>query len=113
MLGELNTGFVTVNDCLLPQAHPATSIAGTGQSGWGPSRGEAGLLAMTRAVHFSSTSPRIRPPTDPPTAKTLAMLRRTIHWLYGRGTPAVVSEPPPNPPASSPAQTAHHTQSTR
>ncbi len=47
---RLNASLVCVNDCVLPLAHPGCSLAGNGASGMGVTRGEAGLLAMTRPV---------------------------------------------------------------
>ncbi len=78
-------GSVTILDTVLPTAHPGASIAGHGASGWGTSRGEAGLLAMTRAVHVSTTSRRVRTPTGEPPAKQQASFERFVRWWYGLG----------------------------
>jgi len=78
-------GSVTIMDTVLPTAHPGASIAGHGSSGWGASRGEAGLLAMTHAVHVSTTSPRVRTPTGEPPAKQQASFERLVRWWYGLG----------------------------
>ncbi len=82
VLGSTN---VIVNDALLPAAHPAVSVGGRGESGWGLSRGVSGLLAMTRPVYCSRTS-WLRTPIDPPSAKVLVAMRRMIRWLYGGGS---------------------------
>ena len=105
---RLGAGYVTINDCVLPQAHPGTSIGGVGRSGWGASRGEAGLRAMTREVCVAATSPRFRAPAEPPTRRSLAMLAGLITAVYrprfGRvppaavraGGPKLVAEPVPD-----------------
>ena len=76
LIERLGSATVMVNDVLVPTAHPAASIRGTRESGWGGSRGIEGLLAMSRAVHFSRTSARLRIPPEPPGDKQLAMLER-------------------------------------
>ena len=79
----LGVGTVTVNDALVPQGHPGASIGGHRASGWGVSRGEAGLLAMTRGVHVSSSGARIRVPSDPIVGKELDQFRTVMRLLYG------------------------------
>lgn len=77
---------VTINDCLLPTGHPAASISGKGRSGWGESRGLAGLLAMTRPVHISRTG-RLRPSTIEPPPHRLAAFERLVSRFYGAKVP--------------------------
>lgn len=79
---RLGSSFITINDSVIPQAHPATAIAGRGASGWGASRGEAGLLAMTRPVAVAWTGRLFRTPTDPPTPDQTRRLTSLIAWLY-------------------------------
>lgn len=119
---HLRTGIVTINDTVLPTAHPGLAITGLGESGWGASRGVEGLLALTRPLHTSTTSPLIRPPVDPLTAKMGTTLSGLAGWLYARGRtspPArTESKPPsavePTPAgeavlrAAHPAPAAHH-----
>ena len=78
LLGDLESSTVTINDSLVPTAHPAASICGHGRSGWGASRGRRGLLAMTRPVHLARTSPRMRIPATPPDQRALSILERLI-----------------------------------
>jgi hypothetical protein len=89
-VGALGANVVTFNDCILPTAHPGTSIEGRGASGWGPSRGAAGLLALTREVTCSFTSTRIRTPLDEPSPSAQAWLRRLA--FGGRRVAAVPSD---------------------
>ena len=95
MLAALGAGVVTFNDAVRPTAHPATSIAGRGPSGWGASRGEAGLRAMSRDIGVSCTSTRLRTPSGEPTASVqsifrrltgLGRARRAVTGLDSRGT---------------------------
>ncbi len=76
LLAALGSSNVTINDSILPTAHPATAITGSGPSGWGASRGAAGLLALTREVTVSSTSALLRTPLDEPEPRVQAWLRR-------------------------------------
>ena len=75
-IAALGSNVVTINDTVLPTAHPATSIEGRGASGWGASRGEAGLRALSREVTCSTTSGRVRTPLDEPSASVKGWLRK-------------------------------------
>ncbi|MBL8991551.1 MAG: aldehyde dehydrogenase [Phycisphaerae bacterium] len=83
----LGASYVTINDTVLPTVHPATGIGGRGLSGWGVSRGDEGLLAMTRAVTISATSARLRLPMGTPTTASAAALARLIRRVFGGGRP--------------------------
>ena len=83
MLSALGAGVVTFNDAVRPTAHPATSITGNGASGWGATRGEAGLRAMSREVSVASTSTRMRTPPGEPAPSVQSIFRR----LSGLGAP--------------------------
>lgn len=76
LLHQLGSSVVTINDTVLPTGHPGVPIEGRGLSGWGPSRGEAGLLALTRQVVVSRTSLRLRTPLDTPAAGVQRWLAR-------------------------------------
>lgn len=84
LVGRLGSGTVTINDAVIPTAHPGAPLPAMGASGWGVSRGEPGLLAMTRPVHVSTTSRRLRVPTDPPTVRQAEQVKRFVRWWYGR-----------------------------
>lgn len=79
---QVKSGFIAINDCHLPTAHPGASILGIGPSGWGVSRGAAGLMELTRPVTVSTTSPRWRIPTGDADARSLGVLRKLSRWLY-------------------------------
>jgi len=78
-LAALGSSVVTFNDAVLPTAHPGTAIEGHGPSGWGPSRGAAGLLALTREVTVSTTGSMFRTPVDEPGARAKDWLRRLAY----------------------------------
>lgn len=83
LAGELAAGTVTINDAVIPTAHPGAALPALGDSGWGVSRGELGLLAMTRPVHVSVTSRRVRVPTAPPSARQAEQVKGFVRWWYG------------------------------
>jgi len=80
---RLRAQTVTINDTLLPTAHPGASIGGTGASGWGQSRGREGLLAMTRPVFVSVTPGPLRPPIHEPNQNTARKITSFVSRLYG------------------------------
>ncbi|MEM9064949.1 MAG: aldehyde dehydrogenase family protein [Planctomycetota bacterium] len=90
---HLGVTTVTINDTLLPTAHPGASIGGRGPSGWGLSQGTEGLLAMTRPVFVSITPGPLRPPIHEPNPQTASRIGAFIGRLYGakasstKGTP--------------------------
>lgn len=75
---------VTINDAVIPTAHPGVPITGRGPSGHTPSRGALGLLAMTRPLVVSTTRPRLRTPLETPDERTRARLGRFVRWWYSR-----------------------------
>jgi acyl-CoA reductase-like NAD-dependent aldehyde dehydrogenase len=58
---RLRAGVVTVNDVIVPSAHPATPFGGRGSSGWGVTQGAEGLLEMTVPQVVSTRGGRFRP----------------------------------------------------
>jgi len=69
--------IVTVNECLVASGHPAVPLAGSGESGWGTSRGADGLLAMTRPVTIALTRRGADVPVGPPPS----FLLRALGWI--------------------------------
>jgi len=60
----LRAGSVAINDVIAPTGHPSTPFGGTGDSGWGHTRGEEGLLEMTTPQVVSLRTDRFRPHYD-------------------------------------------------
>jgi len=82
------SSLVHFNSVLLPSAHPAVAIGGIGASGWGSSRGESGLLALTREVTVTRSSTLFAPPVDEPSQKVQSFLSRMIAWPLRASVPA-------------------------
>lgn len=80
---SLGASLVTINDCVIPGGHPGLAITGHGPSGWGPSRGAEGLLAMTRGLYVSSTG-TLRPPVGPLDDAMVGRLRAVLGFVFGR-----------------------------
>ena len=57
----LRAGVVTVNDVIVPMAHPATPFGGVGESGWGATQGPEGLLELTTPQVVSVRRGTFRP----------------------------------------------------
>ena len=77
----LRTGGVTVNDVIVPLAHPATPFGGRGASGWGVTQGAEGLLEMTVPQAVSLKGGSFRPHYDLASGKGIpdqAELLRTL-----------------------------------
>ena len=91
VLAALSAGVVTFNDAVRPTAHPATCIAGRGASGWGATRGEAGLRAMSREVTVSTTSTTLRTPPGEPASPVQSIFRRLTGLGAPRQRPAVTA----------------------
>ncbi|HXG11777.1 MAG TPA: aldehyde dehydrogenase family protein [Gemmataceae bacterium] len=64
LAGRLRTGMVTINDVVVPTAHPAVPFGGRAQSGWGVTQGAEGLLEMTVPQVVSVRRGRFRPHLD-------------------------------------------------
>jgi acyl-CoA reductase-like NAD-dependent aldehyde dehydrogenase len=77
----LRAGCVTVNEVIVPTAHPATPFGGRGDSGWGVTQGAEGLLAMTVPQVVSVKSGTFRPHydgNDPAHQEAQAELMRSV-----------------------------------
>ena len=83
LVGRLRTGSVNFNDCVIPIGHPASSIGGVGQSGWGRSQGADGLLDMTIPITVTTTNPIVRTPIDTPHAKRVDQLTTFLMRHFG------------------------------
>lgn len=80
---RLGSTTVLFNDVIIPTAHPAASIGGLGASGWGLSRGEAGLLSMTRPIYISRTSALVRTPLETPSVSVQRSMSSFVKTWYG------------------------------
>lgn len=111
-IDRLGASNVIINDAVRPVAHPAVALGGRGESGWGVTRGEEGLLAMTRAVYVSRTSAWLRTPTAPPPGRGEERLAALVRWWYGGGRAASQRPSPAPPAATGPASPSGPSRST-
>ena len=81
-VAALGASVVTFNESVAPTGHPAMSIAGAGESGWGATRGEAGLAELTRPVSVAETAGWI-PDATPPVGEQLDWVDRLTRWING------------------------------
>lgn len=81
------SGLVHFNSVLLPSAHPGISISGHGPSGWGASRGESGLFALTREVFVTQTDGLVQVPVGEPSEKIQQMISNFIMWPLRSAAP--------------------------
>jgi acyl-CoA reductase-like NAD-dependent aldehyde dehydrogenase len=82
--GRLRTRTVSINDVIVPTAHPATPFGGGGESGWGVTQGEEGLLEMTVPQVVSVRAGRYRPHYDLAAGASQGDLLRAL-LDYGHG----------------------------
>lgn len=93
---RLRSTIVTVNDCLLPTAHASVGLSGHGASGWGITKGEEGLLAMTRPLYTTTTSPLLRFSMSSVTPAIEQGMAKFVRWWFGgkAATPPASSAQP-------------------
>ena len=83
---RLDVGQVWINEQLHPAAHPAVPLAGRGASGFGASRGLAGLMEMVTPKVISTTP--LRAPRwhyARASAGTVDLFRATVAVAFARG----------------------------
>lgn len=84
---SITAGMVVINDLIAPTADPRLPFEGAGQSGFGPTRGAEGLLAMTRSQAITARAGKMRPHYRPVKARHTAFYLAFIRAFY-RGRPA-------------------------
>jgi aldehyde dehydrogenase (NAD+) len=84
---RLRSTIVTVNDCLTPTAHASVGLSGHGASGWGVTKGEEGLLAMTRPMYTTTTSPLLRFSMSTVTPAIEQGMAKFVRWWFGGKAP--------------------------
>jgi acyl-CoA reductase-like NAD-dependent aldehyde dehydrogenase len=80
---RVNAGSVVVNDVIVPTADPRLPFGGRGESGFGATRGAAGLLEMTALKAVSVRRGPFRPHLAPPGPKDARRFAGMIRWLHG------------------------------
>lgn len=85
---QVKAGMVTINDVVVPTAHPATPFGGVGESGWGVTQGDAGLLEMTVPQVVSVRGGSYRPHFDQAVGKmplSQESLEGMLQMSHGQG----------------------------
>ncbi|MEP6955742.1 MAG: aldehyde dehydrogenase family protein [Chthoniobacterales bacterium] len=85
---QLTTGFVTINDMIVPTADPRMPFGGVRGSGFGVTRGAEGLLEMTHPQAIAVRRTRFRPHLDAPQPEDAQLFASSAMFLHGRGLPA-------------------------
>ena len=86
---RLHAGMVTINDVVVPTAHPATPFGGRGDSGWGVTQGAEGLLEMTMPQVVSLRAGKFRPHYEMATGSTPAHAELSLALLQSRHAAAL------------------------
>ncbi|MBA3313272.1 MAG: aldehyde dehydrogenase family protein [Planctomycetota bacterium] len=84
LAAKLDAGCVVVNDVLVPTADPRVAFGGRRQSGFGVTRGAAGLLAMTQPKTVIEQTSNWRPHLEPPTETDESLMRNYLAAAHGR-----------------------------
>jgi acyl-CoA reductase-like NAD-dependent aldehyde dehydrogenase len=79
---RLRVGSVSVNDVLIGTAHPAVPFGGVRDSGWGVTRGEEGLLAMTVPQVVTVRKGKFRPHFDQDNPAIAEALKGLFAWQH-------------------------------
>ncbi|MEO1497537.1 MAG: aldehyde dehydrogenase family protein [Planctomycetota bacterium] len=85
---RLRAGCVTVNDVIAPTADPRVPFGGTGESGYGVTRGREGLLAMTRPQAVVRRRGSWLPHLDPETPALADLIAGMIQSRHATGLAA-------------------------
>ncbi|MBA2743379.1 MAG: aldehyde dehydrogenase family protein [Chthoniobacterales bacterium] len=82
---QLATGFVTINDIIVPTADPRMPFGGVRGSGFGMTRGAEGLLEMTHPQAVAVRRARFLPHLDAPHPEDAQLFAAFAMMLHGRG----------------------------
>ncbi len=91
LAGRLKTGFVTINDLIVPTADPRFPFGGVRGSGFGTTRGEEGLLEMTYPQAIATRRTRFLPHLDPAQPGDENLFAAFIRAAHGKGFRARLS----------------------
>ncbi|MGI8438154.1 MAG: aldehyde dehydrogenase family protein [Chthoniobacterales bacterium] len=83
---KMETGFVTINDMIVPTADPRFPFGGIRGSGVGVTRGEEGLLEMTYPQAVSVRHGRAHPHLGPAQEHDADLFAAFAGFAHGRGT---------------------------
>lgn len=84
LAGRITTGFVTINDLIVPTADPRMPFGGVKASGFGATRGDEGLLEMTFPHVVAIRRGRWHPHFDEPHRDDARLFSACIRAAHGR-----------------------------
>jgi acyl-CoA reductase-like NAD-dependent aldehyde dehydrogenase len=79
---SVSAGMVVINDLIAPTADPRLPFEGAGHSGFGPTRGAEGLLAMTRPQAVTVRGGKLRVHYRPVEARHTRYYLRFVRLFY-------------------------------
>ncbi len=85
LAAQLRTGFVTINDLIVPTADPRFPFGGVGASGFGITRGAEGLLEMTYAHVVATRRTKFLPHLEEPQEQDAELFETYLTLAHGRG----------------------------
>jgi aldehyde dehydrogenase (NAD+) len=85
LAGRLRVGNVLINDIVVPTVDPRIAFGGRGRSGFGVTRGEEGLLAMTAPRTIQAQRGRIPFPYQATGDGHIELFAGLAAMLYGDG----------------------------
>ncbi len=91
---RISVGCVVINDMIVPTADPRVPFGGRGQSGYGVSRGAAGLLEMTQIKAIVTTRRGFKPHLQSPTPADADLLEQLIRVEHSTGAFSLLSALP-------------------
>ena len=83
LIPDLKAGTVLINDFIVPTADPRLPFGGRGESGYGVTRGEEGLLAMTVPKVVAARRGNWLPHSNLPQAKDEQLLDGLLQLQHG------------------------------
>jgi aldehyde dehydrogenase (NAD+) len=89
---QLQTGFATINDLIVPTADPRMPFGGRRASGFGSTRGAEGLLEMTFPHVVAVRRGRKRPHFDPPAEGDAPLFAAYLRAAHGRRSVSTFGE---------------------
>ena len=84
LAAHIGTGFVLINDLIVPTADPRMPFGGVRASGFGSTRGDEGLLEMTFPHVVAVRRGRMHPHFDEPAAGDAHLFTAYIRAAHGR-----------------------------
>jgi len=92
LAAQIKTGFVLINDLIVPTADPRMPFGGVKASGFGTTRGDEGLLEMTFPHVVAIRHGRLHPHFDDPAGGDAELFSAYIRAAHGRNRFAAMRE---------------------